>query len=65
MKKRVYSTSVRLDVSRVNPWVWYPVLDRRNGHLALGPVGAPFNRRKPLHWAVAIVVLWRRGDRRL
>jgi hypothetical protein len=56
---------MRLDVSKGgHPWVWYRVLDRRNGHLAWGPVGCPFNRRKPLHWFIALAVLFRRGDRR-
>jgi hypothetical protein len=33
------------------PWVWY----RR--------CGMPFNRRKPLHWVIALVELWRKGHR--
>jgi hypothetical protein len=45
------------------PWVWYRRLDRRNGYLAFGPVGTPFNRKRPLHWLVAIVSLWRNGRR--
>jgi len=46
------------------PWVDYHRFDRRNGYLAWGPVGAPFNRRRPLHWLVALFELWRKGDRR-
>jgi hypothetical protein len=45
------------------PWVWWQRLDRRNGYLAWGPVGTVFNRRRPLHWAVAVVALWRNGRR--
>lgn len=45
-------------------WVWYRRLDRRNGYLAWGPVGTLFNRRRPLHWAVALYVLFRDGNRK-
>jgi hypothetical protein len=55
----------RLDRSAKLPWIWYQRLDRRNGYLAWGPVGTPFNRRRLLHWLVAIFDLWRMGDRRV
>ena len=44
-------------------WVWHSRLDRRNGYLAWGPVGAPFNRRRLLHWVIAVAYLWRNGRR--
>jgi hypothetical protein len=57
--------SVRLQETRHGSlWIWHRALNKRNGRLAWGPVGAPFNRRNPMHWAVAIFDLWRRGDRR-
>lgn len=45
------------------PWVYWQRLDRRNGYLALGPVSTVFNRRRPWHWAVALIALWRAGQR--
>lgn len=46
------------------PWVWYARLDKRNNYWAWGPVGTPFNRRRPGHWLIAFADLWRHGDRR-
>lgn len=46
-------------------WVWYKVLDRRNGSLGWNPVGRPFNRRRIGDWVIAFITLWRAGDRRI
>jgi hypothetical protein len=54
---------MRLDATKTHHWVWYRRLDRRSGRLAWGPVGTPFNRKRPLHWFVAIFDLWRKGSR--
>lgn len=43
-------------------WITYWRLDRRNqGHLQWGSVQTLFDRRKPLHWLVAICSLIRDG----
>jgi hypothetical protein len=54
---------MRLDASKSHHWVWYSRLDRRNGYLAWGPVGKPFNRKRLGHWLIAAVDLWRKGRR--
>lgn len=55
----------KLDTSPAGKtWVWYRRLDRRNGYLAWGSVGTPFDRSRPLHWLVAAYVLLRDGKRK-
>jgi hypothetical protein len=57
------SRALRLEIrENAPPWVWYRRLDRRSGYLAWGPVGTLFKRRRPLHWAIALVYLWRNGE---
>jgi len=45
------------------PWVWYSRLDKRSNYWAFGPVGVPFNRRRPFHWLIALLALANHGRR--
>lgn len=59
------ATLPRLQITEgFHPWVWYSKLDRRNGYLAWGPVGKPFQRNRIGHWLIAVVWLWRNTRRK-